>query len=71
MGHPQGVGSEGQIIVPGKDGEKAVLLIEKIVVPGVPHVTVPIHNEHLDHKVPQRLVHLDGGGQVFSAVQGL
>ena len=34
IGHPQGIGAEGQVIVPGQDAENSVLLIQKIIMPG-------------------------------------
>ena len=57
--HPQGVGAEGQIVVPGQDGQHPVLLIEEVVVAGVAQVAVPVHHKDLHRKIPQHLVHVD------------
>ena len=70
VGHPQGVGAEGQVVVPGQDGEHPILLVEEVVVSRVPQIAVPVHHEHLDHKVAQHLIHIHRRLQVLPGGQG-
>ena len=69
LAHAQGVGAKSQVVVPGEDGELPLLLVKEVVVAGVAQVTVPVHQKHLAHKIPQRTVHVYGLFQVFAAVQ--
>ena len=70
VGHPQGIGAEGQVIIPGQDAEDAVFLIQKVVVSGMPQIAVPVHHKNLHGEIPQHLVYVDGGFQIFAGGQG-
>ena len=70
VGHPQGIGAEGQVVVPGQDGQHPILLVEEVVVPGVSQVAVPVHHKHLYHKVSQYFIHVYRLLQVLPGGQG-
>ena len=67
--HAQGVGSEGQVVVPGQDGQDSILLVEEIIVPRVPQVAVPVHDKHLHGKIPQHLLHVHRRLQILPGIQ--
>ena len=66
ISHAQSIGAEGQIVIPGQNTEDSVFLIQKVIVTGMPQITVPIHHENLHGEIAQYLVHIDRGLQVFS-----
>ena len=67
---PAGKAAEGQVIVPGNQGEVTVALVEVVVVEHGAGVAVPIEDEVVDHKVADDLVHVQGAVQICPAGQG-
>src|SRR5699024_12875365 len=44
----------GQVIIPWKDAENPVLLIQKVIVPGMAQIAVPVHHKDLNGEIPDR-----------------
>lgn len=69
--HAEGIGGEGEVVVPGQDLQDAVFFIEKIIVPGATKIAVEIDDENLHGEISQHFIDVDGGFEIVATVEDL
>ena len=62
--HSERVGGKGQVVIPGKDLQLPILLVEEVIVSRAPQIAVQIDDKHLNGKITERFLHADSAFQI-------